>query len=59
MLVLSRKLSEAIIVNNDIRIVVTEIANGKVRIGIEAPKNVPVHREEVQNVINRNDRRLA
>jgi len=48
MLVLTRKLDEKIIVNNDIVITVVEILNGRVRIGIEAPIEVPVHRSEVQ-----------
>lgn len=48
MLVLSRRPEEAIIINGNIRIVVCEIrAEGKVRIGIEAPKHIAVDREEV------------
>jgi len=47
MLVLSRKKDESIVINNDITIVVVEIRGDKVRLGIEAPKEVPVHRQEV------------
>ena len=47
MLVLSRKKDECIVINNDIKIVVVEIRGDKVRLGIEAPKEVPVHRQEV------------
>ena len=47
MLVLSRKKNESIIINDDITIVVVEIRGDKVRLGIEAPKEVPVHRNEV------------
>jgi len=52
MLVLSRKTNEAIIVDNKIRIVVTEIRGDKVRIGIEAPNDVSIHREEIQKAID-------
>jgi carbon storage regulator len=51
MLVLSRKKNEAIVINNDITIVVVEIRGDKVRLGIEAPSNVPVHRQEVYDAI--------
>jgi carbon storage regulator len=47
MLVLSRKKDESIVINDDITIVVVEIRGDKVRLGIEAPKEVPVHRREV------------
>ena len=47
MLVLSRKESESIIINENITIVVTKIQGGRVRIGIEAPKDVPVRRQEL------------
>jgi carbon storage regulator len=47
MLVLSRKKDEAIVINDNITIVVVEIRGDKVRLGIEAPKEVPVHRREV------------
>ena len=54
MLVLSRKKNESIVINNDIRIVVVEIRGDKVRLGVEAPKEVPVHRREVYDAIKRN-----
>src|SRR4051812_26118150 len=47
MLVLSRKKNESIVINNDVIITVVEIRGDKVRLGIVAPKEVPVHREEV------------
>lgn len=53
MLVLSRKKNESIVINNDITIVIVEIRGDKVRLGIEAPKKVPVHRKEVQDAIGR------
>jgi len=55
MLVLSRKKNESIVINNDITIVVVEIRGDKVRLGVEAPKEVPVHRREVYEAIQRND----
>jgi len=53
MLVLSRKKNESIVINNDITIVVVEIRGDKVRLGVEAPKEVPVHRREVFDAIHR------
>jgi carbon storage regulator len=55
MLVLSRKKNESIVINNDITIVVVEIRGDKVRLGVEAPKEVPVHRREVYEAIQRNN----
>jgi len=55
MLVLSRKKNESIVINNDITIVVVEIRGDKVRLGVEAPKEVPVHRREVYEAIKRSD----
>ncbi len=52
MLVLSRKKNESIVINNDIVITVVEIRGDKVRLGIEAPKDVPVHRHEVYEAIH-------
>ena len=56
MLVLSRKKNESIIINDDITVVVVEIRGDKVRLGIEAPKDVPVHRMEVYDAIRRNEK---
>ena len=51
MLVLSRKKNEAIVISGDIVITVVEVRGDKVRLGIEAPKDVPVHRQEVWDAI--------
>ena len=59
MLVLSRKKNESIVIANDITIVVVEIRGDKVRLGIEAPKEVPVHRREVYDAIKRNESEQA
>ena len=55
MLVLARKKNESIIINNDITIVVVEIRGDKVRLGVEAPRDVPVHRREVYDAIKRSE----
>ncbi len=47
MLALSRKKNEAIIINNNIEITVLEVKGEQVKIGINAPKEVPVYRKEV------------
>ena len=53
MLVLSRTKDEKIVIGEDITIMVVEIRGDKVRLGIDAPKDVPVHREEVYQAIQR------
>jgi len=55
MLVLSRKKDESSVINTDITIVVVEIRGDKVRLGVEAPKEVPVHRREVYEAIARGE----
>lgn len=47
MLALSRKKKEAIVINNNIEITILDIKGDQVKIGIEAPKSVPVYRKEV------------
>lgn len=47
MLALSRKKNEALIINNNIEITVLEIKGEQVKLGISAPKDVPVYRKEV------------
>lgn len=51
MLVLSRKHDESIVINGNIIVTVIDIRGDKVRLGIDAPKDVPVHRREVQDKI--------
>jgi len=55
MLVLSRKAEESMYIGDDIKITVLDIRGGQVRIGITAPQNVSIHREEVYNKINFED----
>ena len=51
MLVLARKLNERIQIGGRITVTVVDIRGDKVRLGIEAPREVPVHREEIQTLI--------
>ena len=53
MLVLSRKQDEKIIIGDSITLMVTSIQGDKVRLGIDAPKEVAVHREEVYEAIRK------
>ncbi len=51
MLVLSRKRNESVIINDNIVVTVIDVRGDKVRIGIEAPRDVSVHRQEVLEAI--------
>lgn len=51
MLALTRKKGESIMINNDIEISILEIRGDQIKIGISAPKSVPVYRKEVYNQI--------
>jgi carbon storage regulator len=53
MLVLSRQLEESIVIGDQIVVKVVDIRGDKVRLGIVAPENIPVHRQEVQEAILR------
>lgn len=55
MLVLSRKTNEVITIGDDIRIMIVGVRGEKVRVGIEAPVNVKVHRSEVYDAIKRQE----
>ncbi len=57
MLVLSRKKNESIVINDEVVVTIVEIRGDKVRLGIEAPKEVPVHRREVYDKIKEAERR--
>ena len=51
MLVLSRKKNESVVIDDRIVLTVVEIRGDKVRLGIEAPREVPVHRKEIFDAI--------
>lgn len=53
MLVLSRQRDESIMIGDDVEITIVDVRGDKVRLGINAPKSVPVHRREIYNAIQR------
>ncbi|MDE5778572.1 MAG: carbon storage regulator CsrA [Lachnospiraceae bacterium] len=59
MLALSRKANESIMIGNDIEITVLEVKGEQVKIGIKAPKSVPVYREEVYAQIKEANKEAA
>jgi carbon storage regulator len=59
MLVLSRTRDETIMIGDDIEITVVDIRGDKVRLGINAPASIPVHRKEVYDAIKRENAQAA
>ena len=59
MLVLSRKKNESIIIDDHITITVVEIRGDKVRLGIQAPKEIPIHRSEIHAAIKSEERKAS
>lgn len=59
MLVLSRQRDQTIMIGDDIEITVVDIRGDKVRLGINAPSEIPVHRKEVYETILRENRAAA
>jgi len=55
MLILTRRVGEALMVGNDTKIVVLGVKGSQIRLGINAPKNVVVHREEIFDKIQNDD----
>ena len=53
MLVLSRGKDESIMVGENVEIVIVDVRGNKVRLGINAPKSIPVHRKEIFQAIHR------
>ena len=56
MLVLSRKKNEALVVNGNIKFTILEIDGDKIKVGIDAPKEIPIYREELYNAIKEQER---
>lgn len=52
MLILSRKKHESIIIDGQIEVQIVDIGDGRVRIGVNAPKNMEIHRKEIYEKIN-------
>lgn len=59
MLVLSRKINQSIMIGDNVRIVVVAVDRDQVKLGIEAPREVPVHRSEIYEEIQRSNRAAA
>jgi carbon storage regulator len=59
LLILTRKVGETVAIGDDIRISIVEIKGTQVKLGIQAPKNVEVHREEIYLKIQEENRRAA
>jgi len=59
MLILSRKIGESIIIDDKIEVKVLEIVDGKIKIGIEAPKDVTIHRKEVYDEIRDENKKAS
>jgi carbon storage regulator len=57
LLVLTRKRDESIIIGDNIKITVVEVRGDQVKIGVDAPRAIPVHREEVYREIQEEQRR--
>ena len=55
MLILSRKLNESIVIDGQIVVKIVRVEGDVVKVGIEAPKNVPVHRQEIYQEIQKNN----
>jgi carbon storage regulator len=56
MLVLSRRINESLTIGDDIVITIVDIRGDRVRIGVDAPREVPVHRQEVLRALQRESR---
>lgn len=59
MLVLSRKINQSIMIGDNVRIVVVAVDRDQVKLGIEAPRDVPVHRSEIYEEIQRTNQSAA
>ena len=59
MLVLSRHRDESIMIGDDVVVTIVDIRGDKVRLGIEAPQSIPVHRQEVYEAIQRENRQAS
>ncbi|MFV1965561.1 MAG: carbon storage regulator CsrA [Pirellulaceae bacterium] len=59
MLVLSRHRDESIMIGDDVVVTIVDIRGDKVRLGIDAPKDIPVHRREVYEAIQRENQQAA
>lgn len=59
MLALTRKKGESLVINNDIEITILEIRGDQIKLGVSAPKEVPIYRKEVYTKIQQENRKSA
>jgi len=59
MLVLSRQRDESIMIGEDVVVTIVDVRGDRVRLGIDAPTEIPVHRREVYEAIHRENKRAA
>ena len=59
MLALSRKAGESIVINNDIEVTILEVKGDQIKIGIDAPKSVPIYRKEIYDQIQEENKQAA
>lgn len=59
MLALARKVNESIIINDNVEVTILEIKGDQIKIGIDAPKSVPVYRKEIYSQIQDSNREAA
>lgn len=59
MLILTRRKNESIIIDDQIKVTVLELDNNRVQLGIEAPRDIIIHREEVYRDIQEENRKAA
>ena len=52
MLILTRRIGETLIINDNIKVTILGAKNGQIRVGVDAPKSVSVHREEIYKKIS-------
>jgi len=55
MLILTRKSGQSILIGDEIKITILEVKGNQVRIGVDAPRNIGVHREEIYHIIKEKD----
>ncbi|MDW8051959.1 MAG: carbon storage regulator CsrA [Armatimonadota bacterium] len=59
MLVLTRKVNQSIMIGDDVEVIVLEVRGEQVRLGIKAPRHIPVHRREIYEAIQQENLRAA
>ena len=58
MLILTRRVGETLMIGDEVTVTILEVKGNQVRVGINAPREVPVHREEIYRRIHQNDAQI-